>query len=69
MFVWLSSHKLLDYQALIQKALSIAVVLTSAVITIITNVATIILAYKCALYLSPSNRSTFLSLTVFTPLV
>lgn len=39
--------------------MSIAVVPTCVVISIIINVAAVILAYKCALDVSPSSRSTF----------
>lgn len=62
--VWLSGQKLLDCQTLTQKVFKDCSCgsYQCSFISIITNVTTIILAYKCALYLSPARRSTFLSL-------
>lgn len=64
MYVWLSSHKVSDCQALTQKVLNDCSCgsYQCSFISIIANVTTITLAYKRALYLSPATRSTFLSL-------
>lgn len=64
MHVWLSSHKVFDCQALTQRVLNDCSCgsYQSSFISIIANVTTITLAYKCALNLSPASRRTFLSL-------
>lgn len=64
MYDWLSSHTVFDCQALTQKVLNDCSCgsYQCSFTSMIANVATITLAYKCALYLSTASRSTFLSL-------
>lgn len=61
MYVWLSSQKLLDCQTLTQKVFNDCSCgsYQCSFISIIANVTTIILAYKCALYLSPVVEAHF----------
>lgn len=71
MYVWLSSHNVFDCRALTQKVLNDCSCgsYQYSFSSIIANVATIILVYKCALYLSSASRSTFFFIILFIPLV
>lgn len=71
MCVRLSSYNVFDCQALTQTVLNDCSCgsYQCSFISIIANVATVILAYKCALYLSSASRSTFFFITLFIPLV